>query len=159
MWTLLRQASDWTRYQEDTARDTNTVGVPSVWGNGPQEYPCLVATIKVKASGEMPSMKSAFVFRSDAEALLRVCTATERAPVTQRVSEGQSAFNQWMTASWLALVKELREIKALNPDNYERSLAEAIQLVDEVMTERGDARKAQMVKMDRDMVDRLPPSG
>ena len=71
-WSLLSSPEEWELYKEKLA---NTWGCPVQgisWGNGPTEYPCLVATVFV----DFDHVYSAFVYKSQAILLLTYPSAT-----------------------------------------------------------------------------------
>ena len=168
MWTLLRTVKCWESYQKETATTLGVLGLPISWGTGPTEYPALVCTyMPPPQAGQPPKLVSAYVFRGDAETLLRAC-GTEPAKVPMAVpvpaatvrhpdQPQQGDFNRWVTAYLLAMARELREVGALKPAPFEQSLLEALSLVDEVATEKKDAIMAQLDKTDKAILDRLGP--
>ncbi len=153
MWTLLKSIACWEKYQQDTARALGVVGMAIAWGNGPKEYPALVTTCPMSVrAGEPCRLLSAYVYMSDAAVLYSTAGMRTEAGT----GEGQNKFNRWVSAYLLALIRELREIKAIKAQTFEQSLMESLQLVDEVATENRD-NLAKLEKVQSDVLDRLMP--
>jgi hypothetical protein len=167
MWTILRSIKCWEKYQQETAQSMGVQGMPIAWGNGPKEYPALVCTyMPPPQQGQPPKLVSAYVYLSDAEALMLAAGVKVAKPVpvqpigptTQVLTSDiphQGDFNRWVTAYLLALTREMRDVGALKADRFEQSLAQSLQLVDEVATEKKDAILSKLEKQDRDILDRL----
>lgn len=174
MWTVLKSIKCWERYQNETAQSLGVAGLPVAWGTGPKEYPALVCTYMPPIqSGQPPKLVSAYVFRGDAETLLKACGVETGAavPVARPVppmpqvtvrhpdQPQQGDFNRWVTAYLLAMTRELREVGALKATPFEQSLLESLSLVDEVATEKKDEIMAKLDKIDKAILDRLGPQG
>jgi hypothetical protein len=164
MFTLLKGIMCWEKYQKETATSAGVFGMPIAWGNGPREYPALVTTyVAPQVAGQPPKLISCYVYESDALALLAAKGGTkiEMKPATKddlvKGSPSQSDFNRWVSSYLLALVRELREIGALKAESFEQSLAEALQLVDEVATEKRDQLMKNLPKDEKSLLDRLDP--
>ena len=99
-WSLLSSPEEWELYKEKLA---NTWGCPVQgisWGNGPTEYPCLVATVFV----DFDHVYSAFVYKSQALLLLTYPSATSGSilppytsllpfPLTNPLGASQQSFS------------------------------------------------------------------
>jgi hypothetical protein len=158
MWTVLRGHADWERYQQAVAAQSGYVGTPINWGGGPKEYPCLVSTyLPPPRPGEQPRLVSAYVYESDAQALLK---AAPRHPEAGGVQPpGQANTNRWHTAHDLVWAKIAREVCCVKPEQFEEWLLEALELYDQA---RGEKRAEIMAKLDpmqRSIIDRLDPPG
>ena len=88
MWTLLRTVKCWEAYQKETATTLGVLGLPIEWGKGPKEYPALVSTyMPPTLPGQPPRLVSAYVFRGDAEILLKAAGVDPAVPVAQPVAK------------------------------------------------------------------------
>lgn len=169
MWTLLRSTLCWEKYQQETSKNMGVVGVPISWGSGPTSFPALVCTyMPPQQPGQPAKLVSAYVYKSDAEALLAampappkaapVATVTEIAPVAKPVDTSQQDnCNRYTAAHLLAIIKDLKSVNITTEERYEQSLMYFLRLVDEVTTERRDAVMATLDKTERNIIDRLLP--
>jgi len=165
MWTILKNITDWTQYQGTAARQLHLVGVQIEWGKGPKEFPCLVTTYcPDPAPGKQPTLISAYVYQSDAEALLKAAGVTTAPPSTERaalppgvVDAKQAQFNRWVSAHLLALVQQLVDRKEVfSRKDYEESLDEGLDAV----RHWGNAAARKILSEDqRTLLDRLEPPG
>lgn len=97
MWTLCRAPADWQKHCEETARSLNIVGSLIKWGEGPQTYPCLLASLQ-QGPGRMVT---AFVYETEARMLLAALPAPaaqvmEQAQMAQMEAEGSGSGCQKM---------------------------------------------------------------
>ena len=165
MWSILRTVNCWERYRQQTAQQLGCVGLPISWGAGPKEFPCLVCTYMPPVpAGAPPKLVSAYVYMSDAEALIAagglkvVRTVAEATPQAGETKcSQQDNFNRWVAVYLLALTRECREVGVLKPGPFEGSLNEALQLVDEAATEKRDALLAGLAPEEKAILDRLNP--
>lgn len=164
MWTLLCTVTDWEKHQKDTMLSLGISGLSVLWGKGPKEYPCLVSTCLPTNAISPLKLLSAYVFVSDARALIAAIDDEQAVkksfigPRTEKITQAlpnQDNFNRWVSAYLLALVRELREIGAIKAELFENSLAESLQLIDEVTTEKKDAIMKGLDKIDKSIIDRL----
>jgi hypothetical protein len=105
-WSLLTSPEEWELYKEKLA---NTWGCPVQgisWGNGPTEYPCLVATVFV----DFDHVYSAFVYKSQAILLLTYSSTPDASisppymsflpfPLTNPFSASQQSYSSPPTTS------------------------------------------------------------
>lgn len=66
-WTIIRTEADWNSYREQLARQWNMEGGLTNWGQGPQDYPCMVVSVRV---GPLAA-KTAYVYKEDLTPLLQ----------------------------------------------------------------------------------------
>lgn len=86
MWTLCKVPADWQRHCEETARALNIVGTCIKWGDGPQSYPCLLASLQ-QGPGRMVT---AFVYETEARMLMAALPATQAFVAEQAQMASQS---------------------------------------------------------------------
>jgi hypothetical protein len=131
VFSLLMTPDDWQTYQNRLTAQWGLQGVVVVWGAGPREYPCLVASRPTNE--QPPKVLSCFVLQADARELLAAVpqppTHPEVGPSRAPTGPTQENFNRWATAHVLTIVRFLVDTGICKQDQYEHELLENIDRV------------------------------
>jgi hypothetical protein len=139
-FALLQSAVDWDNYRRDHAQRLGAVGQLAQWGKGPQEYPCLIASVMLPNNHIM----CCYVFERDARELLQACGPGTPAAIAavnpdadDRVPKGlrQSDYNASFTAHLLTMMDFLIETGICRKDQYEDKYHAMLSDVDRMMAE------------------------
>jgi hypothetical protein len=138
-WTLLRTRAEWDLFRATVAARAGCYATALAWGEGPAEYPCLVASV---VQDDQATVRTAYVYAESARQLL---AADTREPARSAgVGPWQADFNRWTTAHLLTIVHFLVETgicsKKVNPETNKRQYEDLLlQSLDDVDRWSADA--------------------
>lgn len=129
-WTRLESAADWDAYKPRTAAALGVDAGTVQWGQGPAEYPCLVASTLTRQNGRPDGLRvaSCYVYAGDARRLVGQeggGAAGQQSvvgePAAPRGSDSDDTeFRRYLVAHVLTLVDELRRVGITKADRYEK---------------------------------------
>lgn len=159
---LLNGGDDWDTYR-CTFHAVNHIEPGTInWGQGPQAYPCLVAS----ALNSDNNVLSCYVYAADAMRLLCATgnmTSVPIAPIASSLSPvaatpitvvERRACDCSIAANLLAIVSELIDVGVTNKERYENKYNSFLALVDQETA----ASKEQIVIDGKWMIDHLQKS-
>lgn len=141
---LLRSPLDWTKYQQAFCDANNLGGMQMNWGKGPQEYPCLAASLLATSN----RIVTCFVYKENAKELM--IAAAESHPAMKAMQQAESPpghsqadFNRDVSASLLTIAYFLTETAICKPEAYEQKKIEMLAKVDQFQAEEVDRLRAE----------------
>lgn len=160
MWTVIRSAEDWENYQKTVSSGLGTTVNNIAWGNPPESFPCLAATIvPPRIAGTPAKAMSAFVYEADAEELLKAAgrktvDPDARPPVTQ------DQFNRWTAAQLTAIIAFLVDTAICRKEQFEEKMIECVEFVDAYRAGKlKDQAAADLGQSQVNMLDSLGQTG
>jgi hypothetical protein len=169
VFELLTSPADWDAFRARVAARLGLVEDRLACGQGPQAYPCLVASYDV-VGGATPRVVMCYVYQGDADRLLCACpVAQERAPadrvpIAQPVvsakapadpQPGQDEFNRTTAANLLTLAWVAVETGFIKEKVYEQKFQEFLAMIDQLTAEDRD----RLTRSQRAILDRRPSPG
>lgn len=147
-WDMLADRSDWNRHCTGFLTANNMSPHQVVWGAGPVEYPCLVATMLVPAAaGGTAGMRSAYVYKADAVALLKMAGLSVPEPGAAAQVAGnatQNQFNRWVSAQMLTVIKFMVDTGICKPGQFEERMIESLEMVDAWKKDKTEELRAKL---------------
>jgi hypothetical protein len=130
---LIAGKDEWEAYKDTVAASIGeevTIVTPTKieFPNGPERYPCLVATVIVRADplseGSLSSARvcGCFVYPKDAKTLLDACIETEVVADAFFKEEGEESKNSDLLLLVFALLRELESIGAIKREGLAQSM-------------------------------------
>jgi len=130
--TLLRRPQDWVEY---TAKMATNMGITSgqvIWGTGPQQYPCLVASIQKSPM----QVTSCYIYLRDA---IELCQAAGYSPHPKAQDQPSSVpghtnrdFEKHVSALVMTVISELISVGATTKERFETRFAQKLAVVDQM---------------------------
>lgn len=152
---LIRNPSEWTVYTRSMAQQAGVPPAMVVWGDGPKQYPCLVASIYSQPSSRFVTC---YVYPAEARKLVEAAGprhAVDAASPPPAASVVSSEFHKSVAAHLLAIYHELESLNITNKERYEQLYVKYLAMVDQCHAARCQEANAKLSEGQKFILGRL----